>query len=241
MSAPAGSISYEERVVAVIDILGFSRLVMMSDGDAAALDSVRQLLRVDELFSKFLEFFPSAQGTFFSDTFVMSMQFPDTQTFYVVREIGYLCQYLLNLGLPCRGAISAGSLYHDGQNVVGPALVCAHELEQAQAKYPRVILDKTALEYWSRDVAEGSSLDMFGPLVKRDDDGAHFIDIFSELYPANFYQWAHFVEAFEPLPPHPEFIARAMRFVDERLKIYADDGRVFPKYQWLSMQLAGYA
>jgi len=79
MSAPADPISYEDRVVAVIDILGFSRLVMASDGDPAALNSVRQLLRVDELFSQFLELFPSAQGTFFSDTFVMSMQFPDTQ------------------------------------------------------------------------------------------------------------------------------------------------------------------
>jgi hypothetical protein len=241
MSTPADPISYEERVVAVIDILGFSHLVMTSDGDAAALDSVRQLLRVDELFSKFLEFFPSAQGTFFSDTFVMSMQFPDVQTFYVVREIGYLCQYLLNLGLPCRGAISAGPLYHKAQNVVGPALVRAHELEQDKAKYPRVIFDEPALEHWKRDVAEGSSLDMFAPLVKRDDDGEHFIDIFSELYPTNFYQWAHFVEAFEPLPPHSEFIARAQRFVGERLEAYADNGHVLRKYQWLSAQLASYA
>lgn len=228
---------YDERVVAVIDILGFSALVEASNQDGIALAKVGDLLRTDVLFSKFLEIFDSAQGAFFSDTFVLSMPFPRTQTFYMVREVGHLCQYLFMQGLPCRGAVCAGPLHHKGAYLAGPALVRAHELERSRAVHPRVVLDPSALDHWSHDVVQGSSLEMFGPLVRRDADGNHFIDIFSDLYPANFYQWTNFVEGFDPLPPHPEFIAKAKQFVDDCLQRYAANDRILAKYRWLEAQL----
>jgi len=168
------------------------------------------------------------------------MRFPSTQTFYVIREIGHLCQYLLMQGLPCRGAICAGPLYHNGSYVVGPALVRAHEMEKSKAIYPRVILDEHVLEHWSQDVKEGSSIELLAPLVKQDSDGQHFIDILSGLYPANFYQWANFVEGFDPLPTHSVFIARARQFVSRCLEEHANNSRVLQKYEWLAAQLESY-
>jgi hypothetical protein len=240
MSGAADAFRYEDRVVAIIDILGFSALVKESGSDPTALGKIRQLLRTNELFSKFLDYFPSAQGAFFSDTFVMSMNIPAHQTLHVIRETGYLCQYLLMQGLLCRGAIAAGALYHDGSYVAGPALVRAHELESRKAIYPRVILDESALEHWRQDVSEGSANENLAPLVKEDRDGFHFIDIFSELFPANFYQWADFVESFDRLPPHAEFVTRSKQFVDASLLACAHDDRVRPKYEWLSAQLEEY-
>jgi hypothetical protein len=241
VTVPGADFRYEERVVALIDILGFSALVKASASSPAAQSRAGQLIRVNELFSKFLEFVPLAQGSFFSDTFVFSMQSPTNNIVYVVREIGYLCQYLLMQGLPCRGAISVGPLYHNGAYVIGPSLVRAHELETSRAIYPRVIFDENALEYWERDVREGSSVEILAPLVKKDDDGFHFIDIFSKIFPTNFYQWTDFIESFPPLPAHNDFIAQAKDFTEQAIKEHTHDERISDKYKWLLQKISEHA
>src|ERR1700728_1508618 len=132
---------YNERVVAFVDILGFSDLGRKSTEYPDAKEKVRRLISVNKLFAEFMtKFQPNfSRANFFSDSFVLSMPHPPDRSSYLVREVGYLCRYLLALGLPCRGGIVSGPLFHEDRFVIGPALIEAYNLESTAAKYPRVI------------------------------------------------------------------------------------------------------
>lgn len=107
---------YEERAVAYIDVLGFAELVKQSESSSIAFIKVQKLLSTDDLFDRFVgEFLSSfAEAAFFSDSFVLSVASPESRLFYLIREVAYLCRYLLLQGFPCRGAIATGSLHHRG-------------------------------------------------------------------------------------------------------------------------------
>jgi hypothetical protein len=140
------SFDYQERAVAFIDVLGFAELVKQSDANPTARAKLGKLITADKLFERFVgKFLRFADAAFFSDSFVLSVHPPESALIYLIRETGYLCRYLLLQGFPSRGAITTGSLYHDGRFVVGPALVGAYRLEQSVAIYPRIILDDATM------------------------------------------------------------------------------------------------
>jgi hypothetical protein len=90
-----------------------------------------------------------ARATFFSDSFVLSMQ--SDRIFYMIRELGQLCRFLLMEGMLCRGAITVGSLFHQDPLVIGPAFLEAYRLEQNVAFYPRIILSDAAMKLWKME------------------------------------------------------------------------------------------
>lgn len=175
------SLDYQERAVAFIDVLGFTALVKGSDADPTARLKIAKLIATNKLFEKFTsEMFP-IDAAFFSDSFVLSMNVD--RLFYLIRETGNLCRLLLLLGFPCRGAITAGALYHRERIVVGPALVNAYQLEQSVSIYPRIILDDAAMAHWKHEFrldesGEGPAHADLESFVKQDRDGQNFVDIF---------------------------------------------------------------
>ncbi len=239
------SFEYKERVVAFVDVLGFSALVRRSETDPAAMDNVRKLVTVNELFYSFMTKFQLSTASFFSDSFVLSMQ-PD-RVLYVVREIGYLCRYLLLQGLPCRGAITTGSLYHRGRFVLGPAFVSAAEMEKSVAVYPRVVLDDATMANWRLEFrvdefghrAQHASLEN---LVKRDRDGRHFIDIFNPEWGTGFIPWTEIIPSYDLVPTDPaEFLERARVSIDVGRAASAGDTKVREKYKWLATECGSHA
>ena len=111
MSGEGNSFEYEERLVALIDVLGFSQLTVASAEEQYAKEKLGLFVDVSFQFREFVSTFVDfALGDFFSDTFVLSA--PPVFAFHLVREIGQLSRALLTLGLPCRGGISAGPLFH---------------------------------------------------------------------------------------------------------------------------------
>jgi hypothetical protein len=125
-----------------------------------------------------------ANSAFFSGSFVLTVN-PD-QVIYLIRETGNLCRHLLLQGFSCRGGISAGSLYHHGQIVVGPAFISAYQLEKSVAVYPRVIVDDAAMACWKEEFSVGFHRPHLESLIKRDRDGQHFLDIFNP-------EWRNFI------------------------------------------------
>lgn len=63
---------------------------------------------------------------------------------------------ILERGLLIRGAITKGSLYHDGNIVLGEALNRAVYLEEEEAIYPRVIIDDKIISLFKSEIDSGS-------------------------------------------------------------------------------------
>jgi hypothetical protein len=128
----ARALTYEERIVAFIDVLGFAKLVEASEIDPEARTRINKIIATDQLFERFMKnMYPLVDAAFFSGSFVLSA--PAGNAIYLIREAGYLCRHLLTLGFLFRGAIVAGALHHDNRTIVGPAFLKAYRLErQAQ-------------------------------------------------------------------------------------------------------------
>jgi hypothetical protein len=235
LASEAASFEYQERIVAFIDVLGFSDLVKASDTNPVARGKISKLIVSNRLFERVMDDARFAGATFFSDSFVLSMQ-PD-RMFYMVREVGHLCRFLLLQGLPCRGAITVGSLYHHDRLVIGPAFLDAYRLEQSVACYPRIILDDTAIEFWRMEFASPPAHVHLESLVKLDRDGQHFIDIFSREWDANFISWTDIVPSPESPPnDHADFMELASQQIQDGLAANTRSSKVRAKYEWLATE-----
>jgi len=234
--AIASSVVYADRIVAFIDVLGFSELVKASDTDSTALSKVKKLIATHELFERFMgEYLDFARADFFSDCFVLSVN--TDQVIYLIRETGYLCRHLLLQGFSCRGGISAGSLYHHGPVVVGPALIKAYHLEKTVAVYPRVLLDDATMACWDEEFRLGSAHPHLKALVKRDRDGQHFIDIFNPEWGRNFIPWTEFIPSSDSVPTDPiEFLKEAWKRIEDNRAANIGNAKICAKYGWLSTE-----
>jgi hypothetical protein len=228
--------AYQDRLVAFVDVLGFSQLTLLSEKDDAALAKIGKLVATNRLFEAFFgKLMDRAKVAFFSDSFVVSMG-PD-EIFYLVREIGYLSRYLLLLGMPCRGGISRGLLHHDGPVIVGPALIHAYQLEHCIAKMPRVILDDAAMDCWRNEFkAEPAHADC-EKLVQTDPEGIHQLALADTGWTTNFLPWTEFIPARDSIPAtHEEFLVTARAQIARGLAAAKDEG-VRVKYNWLAQNI----
>jgi len=223
-------------------VLGFGDLVKQSDANPTAREKTRKLIAANKLFERFVgEYFPFADAAFFSDSFVLSLPEPGTGLIHLIRETGFLCRYLLSQGLPCRGAITTGSLYHDGRFVVGPALVDAVRLEQSVAIYPRIIIDDATMEYWKAEFwldefGQGCAHQQCEALVKRDRDGQHFVDIFNPEWP-NFLPWTECIPSTDSVPTDPaDFCKEARKRIADGRAANIGNAKVVAKYEWLATE-----
>lgn len=243
-TSETNSFVYQKRVVAFIDVLGFTELVGQSDADEIAQAKIGKLIDINKLFEKFVgDFLRFADGAFFSDCFVLSMHPPEVRLIHLIRETGYLCRYLLLQGFPCRGAITTGSLYHHGRFIVGPALVNAYRLEQSVAIYPRIILDDATMGHWKHEFRQdefgvGAAHPELEGLVKRDRDGQQFLDIFHPGWASTFLQWTDFVTS-DPIPTDPaEFLKEAWKRIEEGRTAHTGNPKVLAKYEWFATECA---
>ena len=232
----ASSLTYEERIVAFIDVLGFAKLVEDSELDPAARSRIEKLIAADQLFERFLKnMFPLVYATFFSDSFILSAT--AANAIYLFREAGYLCRHLLTLGLVFRGAIVAGSLHHDDRTIVGPAFVKAYRLERDAAIYPRVIIDDSALEYWNVELTEGSAHPQLVSLTKVGDDGQRFFDIFDPQWVTAFVPWTKLEPSGDVVPAAPiDFLNAVRGHIQNGIIAHRSNAGVRAKYAWLASE-----
>jgi hypothetical protein len=229
------SLDYQERAVAFIDVLGFAALVKASDADPTARNKIAKLIATNELFEKFTsEMFPM-DAAFFSDSFVLSMNVD--RLFYLVRETGNLCRLLLLLGFPCRGAITAGALYHRERIVVGPALVNAYQLEQSVAIYPRIILDDVAMAHWKHEFrldesGEGPAHADLEAFVKQDRDGQNFVDIFHPAWAKSIIPWTDDLQ----FTRASDFLKAVFKVIQHGLITHRENQNIYAKYSWLDAE-----
>lgn len=176
----AGAV-YEERLVAFLDILGFSNQVKQSADSVNERWKLYHFLQryskhehATEVFSGFrngdgsccddrdveaLKALYDYRFTQFSDSFVFSVKAEHTSSVqYFPLLIGQLMLHALDLGFLVRGGVAKGLMVHEEDGpAFGPAFIQAYRIESGQAVFGRAVLSKEAFDYISHSGADAAA------------------------------------------------------------------------------------
>ena len=173
---------YETRVLAFVDVLGWSSLIQRSESKPELLeelDGVSASLSVSEWLGK--EFFQKLPEEDmrdircgqFSDTFVISGPVTPRSARAIVGAVLIIADQIAEAGHYVRGAIGTGALRHDDAGIFGPALLSAYCLERKVAKYPRILVANEIDHLLAAITDEERSW----PFVRMDSDGLKYLSL----------------------------------------------------------------
>lgn len=223
---------FEERFIAFVDILGFKEIVKKAAKDVTYQDKVSGILnyiakiRTDNYYGEWAKYGVCNDVAVFSDSIVIS--YPCNRRdgdglFYLLIDLVHLCLILTRNGIFVRGGITVGSVTHDQNISWGPAFVEAYEMEDKNAIYPRIIIDKKAIdrgkELYSQRYPYDKNGDDLDKLIELDEDGAYYLDYLS--------QWEEFDESDEYIV----WLDYIRVNIEENLK-NASCPRIKMKYVW---------
>ena len=208
-------IKASSRVVAWIDILGFSQQMQMVKTDADWQAAYRKMLSVHELFAKVsASDEPEVQAEInenygrtilaLSDGLVVTaglhakavqMMSPYDLLMSLVGEILTAQAHCALVGIFLRGGIGTGRFYFDNDILLSPALIRAYKLESERADYPAIVIAKETVETLSslpgiRHYAKGCepSLAYFRPFKsprQKKGERFYFLDYLSYIAEPN--------------------------------------------------------
>ena len=222
---------YEDRVVAFVDVLGFKDLVMQSQTDERVLLNITSALsslynwvwrwEADGVNSSFA-------FTQFSDSVVLSAIADTQDSFDMLLQLMLgIVDIAYNNGVIVRGGIARGSLIHDKEMVVGPAMVDAYLLESKKAVYPRIIISEELKNEFEANLQEFvdsqpnlDEIPSFNKIFKQDDeDGMWYMDYVDPD------------EAFITMRTKEDYIEALRDIVKKGLS--NPEPKVREKYEWL--------
>lgn len=233
-------LAYENRLVAFLDLLGFSRIVLdRQDHDVEfVVNLIPDMIRTHQ--ANVLR--DDLQITCISDSIILSVKAePDDilkDLFNVCVIVGRLQHELALNGYYMRGGISVGKMVHDSKRnlIVGPAYIQSYLLEEEKCIVPRVVIGEEVVDFYGKDFKRMKEI--------LNDEFTHF-----------YYQ-GNLIKCYPP--DHPLWIGDPGIFIDflstivgrekagfkgtvklfgEHLERALGNGVAFEKYQWL----AGYA
>jgi hypothetical protein len=176
---------YQDRVLAYIDILGFSETIK-STIDENGVENEAETEKISALLEALQA--PGIQindkvASQFSDTIVISYPMEtEAGVIRIIFDILFKCVAVLRKGCLLRGAVVCGKLYHKDSQIFGPALVKAYNMENKLAIYPRIILDdnirKIAERYPDKNFSPKYQIKIREAKIVKDFDGVYFLDYF---------------------------------------------------------------
>jgi hypothetical protein len=212
-------VSYETRVVAFIDILGWRKVV---EDSVNSPDLRQKLLNAiwalgvqskKDVEDDTSDWPSSDRATQFSDSVVISIPYSGHRDLLrLIRQITSYQHSMLFAGFFLRGGITVGPLYHQGSLVFGPALNEAYALECKHAVHPRVIVAKSLITQVEK---AARLLPRHWPFIILDDDGFYSTD-YVMMFATSEWATDHFD-----------------RRINHWLSLHKDNPRVHAKYEWL--------
>lgn len=203
-----GDVSYDERLVAFVDILGFSRLTEQEPDLArttiARLDAL--LAEIDGSVLEAAYWGEDLTARMFSDCVCLTAPVSPGGLALLVDALAWFQLSCSLEGVLLRGGVARGPHFQNSRMIFSQGLVCAYQLEHKQARTPRIILAGDVL-------ALGPDL----PLIRLE-KGISYID----------YLWLCRDQGLQP-SDHPYPRHRAM--VESQLAREADE-KVRDKLLW---------
>lgn len=149
-------------VVAWIDILGTTEKIKRKS-DTAIFDVWSYWHTVVKKIP------PDVKYKIFSDNMLICEEINEESPLKAMEDIFYVVNFIETMmvnsnGDFIRGAITVGDIFIDKNFVLGEALLKVYEIETKNAIYPRIVLDKSVIQYLSPDC----------PLFRQDIDGIYF-------------------------------------------------------------------
>ncbi len=228
-------LAYKQRYIAFLDILGFKELVYRSEMDQEVLQRIDKA--INYMHSNYMDNYEGdmpmvdlgKQVSFFSDSIVISYDvYNPGAGFFVLIDLVHICMDLISIGILVRGGVTVGSLIHENNKCYGPAMVRAYELESKLAIYPRIVIDKSVIEYDLRYRGRANNLEeemeFINNIIEVDKDGIIYLDYLSQQSEANDYE------------TYMYFICSVKIFIQNSLQMFTNNPRcerILAKYVWL--------
>jgi hypothetical protein len=162
---PKAAIKFENRVVAFIDLLGFTALVAQAENPNASMAEMQSVVDLlgaivpeqDKKMDPSVPLTVLPVHTYISDSIILSAPLEeidaqgrkyDGLVSIVIRSI-QISHALLKVGHLVRGGITIGSVWHDGANIIGSGYIRACHLEK-DTSHPRIALAPEAFDHWQK-------------------------------------------------------------------------------------------
>lgn len=188
-------VDVEPRFVCFMDILGFSAMVDEYDQDSssnilqklqAAFKEAMQVLtsqslHLEESEIEYLEY------RVFSDCICISLPYFDNEVNYttnlmlLLTYVRGLQTSLMTKGVFTRGGIAAGPYYMDENVLFSKAMIRAYNIENKEAIYPRIVLDKGIIEKLKNYLHSSLHVQSVLTLLVKDADNVVFLNPFNVL------------------------------------------------------------
>lgn len=139
----------------------------------------------------------------------------------VFNTLYFIQSQLTNRGFFVRGAITVDELYMDERSIYGLGLIDAYEAESKLAKYPRIILTKSAeAKFMEIDNAfENQSYPNYlKKYLYKDSDGLLFINYLESINIADH--------------PFLDELEKHKKVIEDKLQKYYDKPSILEKYVW---------
>jgi hypothetical protein len=184
-------ITFEDRAVAFIDVLGFKNIVNRATTGGPAFQKLQRLIEhLDEAVPELDALITGEDArrlipthTYISDCIILSAPVSDPNHRFqsydglavVVMRAIQLSHRFFTEGYLLRGGISLGKVWHQPSNIVGPAYQEACGIEQT-TDWPRIALSDSAKRHWCMHSSR------LGGRMCREYDGVLMVNGLHEAY-----------------------------------------------------------
>lgn len=226
--------NYDNRFVAFIDILGFKSIIENTARNALEYKRIKNVLtyiaqmQEDNYYGFLAQYGILKEISIFSDSIVISYSRSLSiggALFHILVDLVHLCNDLLCANIFVRGGIAYGQMYHDKHICFGPAMIKAYKMEEETAVFPRIVIDREAIEMGIRYPGQANTSEQeceyLKDLLCEDDDGFFFLDYLSQ-----------FTE-FNDIQTYRNYLERVKKFVTMHLAANHIPN-VHQKYVWFA-------
>ena len=164
---------YTNKLIAFLDILGIKQLIAdnRKGKEHIAIDKIEEMRKIVSTSADISDSIEELNYLYISDSFVFVctpksiislIELLSTIQTRIIQE----CNFLL------RGAITIGDaiVREDAKFIIGPAYIQAYQLQEKDAIYPRIIVDKSAI----KEIKKGKK--PVAKYLKQDSDKEYFVN-----------------------------------------------------------------
>ncbi|MCL2291142.1 MAG: hypothetical protein FWC34_10675 [Bacteroidetes bacterium] len=248
-------VSYDDRIVAFVDILGFKDIIRKSERSLTKLQFLYQALEFlkrressNNWSLQLIEIEECAQKrgvenfdicgltvcTCFSDSIVVSVKYDKSNinelTSTLIANLSYIGAVLMTKGILLRGGLTIGKLIHmDNGIIMGQALIDAHNLETTSAKYPRIIISDKLIQQLNYPIETKKNSYPYHQYLYRFEDGCvgfHQMIYFQVLQNSSFLNKTRLKKE----------LKKIRKTIINGLDDSFENSEIHAKYQWLKKE-----